>query len=173
MDELKEIKADDESELDRLGEGVNECMTMMGMGVTRAAIVRKLQEKYGISHVSAYKWFKRASREMLPKNDEERQEIRADISAALSFAQRHAVAGVAESAKDGDYKDRKASIDALVAVVDRRAKLFGLNEEIGGGAQIIQNNTQTNISIRSSDIRDRILKTLGVLSDSTEPDGKD
>lgn len=140
----------------RKREGVKEVMRMLGMGHTRAAIVESLQETYKIGHSTAYEWFDRAMVEMLPSTRDEFNAIRGDVAASLSYAQSVAVGMLNEIKKipeDGQpgavplytrNKMKSMAIKALMSVVDRRAKLFGLNEERSDGDIVINNAVAAN-----------------------------
>ncbi len=162
-------------EFDKRRNGVTEVMKLLGQGISRPAIVARLMEKYGIGHSAAYEWFKRAADEMLPRTLEEKDAMRADISAALAMAQTHAVE-MMQTARNSDIPNigaRATAIAALTSVVDRRTKLFGLNEERSGHSIVVNNDNSSktiNASMTSGARRALIDK---MIDDALEADKND
>ena len=101
--------------VERKKEGVARALELLGDGVLRRAAVAQLVAQYGISQSTSYEWVAEALRELLPKTKSARFDLFADIHYTLLWAQRTAM-------EAGD-------VDAVCRVVDRRTKLYGLNQE--------------------------------------------
>jgi hypothetical protein len=149
-------------------EGVKEAMRMLGSGKSRVSIVEILQEKYGISSVTSYKWFNAAASELLPQSEEDANHIRADIAAAINYAQMSAIRTL-QTVRDGSVNEKAQATNTLMAVIDRRTKLFGLNREQGAVFNIVNNvQNNTHVITKSSERRRQIEELLRELPDDPE-----